>query len=86
MAVPTDGQIVYISSRISAQLLENAAATEHDAALRKAIRTWLPDRDRYDDHTIKQVALVVRENLLIHRTLLLDRLERLVDQERAEEL
>jgi hypothetical protein len=86
VAIPSDGQIVFISSQISAQLLENAAATEHDERLRKAIRAWLPDRDSYDDQTIRQVAQAVRANLLIHRTLLLDRLDRLVAGGKAEAL
>jgi hypothetical protein len=86
VAIPSEGQIVYISSQISAQLLENAAAREHDERLRKAIRAWLPDVDRYDDHMIRQVALVVRENLLIHRSLLLSRVDRMVALGKAEAL
>ena len=86
MAKPSGQQIIYISSQISAALLENAAHEDHDAALRQAIRRWLPDRDAVDDHMLKGIAATVRENLMIHRALLLNRLDRLVEQGKADGL
>jgi hypothetical protein len=86
VARPSDEQIVYISSQISAQLLENAAHLDNDERLRQALRKWLPNTDIVDGHLLKEIALVVRENLLIHRTLLLNRLDRLVEQGKAEAL
>lgn len=84
--MPTAEQIVYVSSRVSAALLENAADEGHDEALIRAIRAWFPDRSAVDDHEIKRIARTVRANLMTHRALLLDRLDRLVSAGKAEPL
>lgn len=86
MGRPSDEQIVYLSSQITAGLLDNAAHPDHDAALTAAVRRWLPDTDAVDGHMIKSIVLAVRENLKIHRAVFLDRLDRLVAQGKAEEL
>ncbi len=78
MARPTAEEVVFASTQVSAALLENAALPEHDAALLRALRRWFPDRDRVDDHMLKEMAATVRENMMVHRALLLDRLDRLV--------
>jgi hypothetical protein len=86
VGMPSDEQIVFLSTQISAALLENASMPEHTEGLRKAIRRWLPDAEAVDGHLLKTIEIVVRENLLIHRTLLLNRLDRLVEQGKAQAL
>lgn len=86
MSKPTAGQVVYASTQVSARLLENAASPDHEKALLAALRAWFPDRDQVDEYTLKEIAVTVRANLLTHRALLLDRLDRLVANGTAEPL
>lgn len=86
MAEPKAEEIIYLSTQVSAALLENAAMPEHEEALIRAIRRWLPDADAVDNHMIKGIAATVRENMMVHRALLLDRVDRLVAQGRAKAL
>jgi hypothetical protein len=86
VSAPRPEQVVFLSSQVSAALLENAANPAHDEALMRAVRAWLPDQDAVDAHLLKQVAATVRENLLTHRALLLARCDRLVEQGKAEPL
>lgn len=84
MARPTDQQVAYLSSQLAARLLENATLPEHEDALLRAMRDWLPDTDRVDAHMLKELARSVRANLEICRALLLNRLDRLVTEGKAE--
>ncbi|MET0272129.1 MAG: hypothetical protein ABW360_03980 [Phenylobacterium sp.] len=86
MSLPNGNQVVFLSAQVSAALLENAASPAHDEALNRALRQWLPDRSEVDDHALKAIAATVRENLLVHRALLLQRCDRLVEQGKAEPL
>jgi hypothetical protein len=86
MSLPTPGQVVFLSSQVAGAILENAAALGHDETLRRVVRTWLPDRTEVDDATLKAITATVRENLLTHRALLLNRVDRLVAEGRAEAL
>ena len=84
MGQVSDEKIRYAAAQVAAGLLENAAMTEHDEGLRKAVRRWFPNADAVDEMELRRIVKATREHLTGTRSAILQRLDRWTTEGKAE--
>jgi hypothetical protein len=86
VATRSDEEVRGLISAVTMRLLRNAADSTQEDRLKKAIRDWYPDPDTVDEFELRRLTRMVQEGLGGMANLVEERLARLIDAGKAEQV